>query len=68
MMYRSNVTTFKGLEKKNNKVVVLKVIQNAAKSDSLLNAMEQFEGYESRYLTKYLNFCVMEKTCQVMSM
>ena len=68
MMYRSNVATFKALDKKNNKVVVLKVIKNVAKSDALLNAMKQFEGYESLYLTKYLNFCVMEQTCQVMSM
>ena len=68
MMYRSNVATLKTLERKSNKVVVLKVIETTTKSDSLLNAMKQFEGYESRYLTKYLNTCVMEKTCQVMNM
>lgn len=67
MMYGNNVSTFKVLERNSNKVVVLKVIKNPTKSDTLLNAMEQVEGYEYRYLTRYHTFCVMEQAYQVMN-
>ena len=54
MTCRGNVTTYKALEKDNNRAVVVKVIKKSEENAAFHSALQELEKCDSPYLVRYL--------------
>lgn len=57
MTCRGNVTTYKALERDNNRAVVVKVIKKSEENAAFPFTLQELEKCEFRYLVRYMKYC-----------